>query len=213
MASVVVPDLHGCPHFLEWVQRRFPERHLIVLGDLINRGPDSRRVLQLALYLAAEGRATLLWGNHEDWVYGQSSRLKPAAQERWFRHHAHDLFKSYHSDARALSADLRQFASLAEPYVVEGAMLCAHAARPSLGTGPDDLLDMGYMWDRPASGLHPLPMHFFPDLRYSVHGHTPVKRPVVDLDGEGVVYIDLGTVRTGRFCVWDAETEAVVMYP
>ncbi|MFC3861605.1 hypothetical protein ACFOPQ_12630 [Deinococcus antarcticus] len=33
MTSVVVPDLHGCPHFLDWVRLKYPGRHLILLGD------------------------------------------------------------------------------------------------------------------------------------------------------------------------------------
>lgn len=213
MGSVVVPDLHGCPQFLEWVLWRFPERSLILLGDVINRGPDSRRTMGLVLELARERRATLLWGNHEDWMWDAAAKLSGPAQERWLRGKAGDLLHAYRDDAKTLMRDLTAFALFAQPYVVEGPMLCAHASRPSLGYSARDLLDKGYLRDRPQLGLHPLPTHLFPDLRYSVHGHTVFREPVVDLHGEGVVYLDLGSAKTGKFCVWDAEQEVVVKFP
>ena len=212
MTSVVVPDLHGCPHFLDWVRLKYPGRHLILLGDLINRGPDARRVMRTALGLAREGRATLLWGNHEDWAWIATAKLKLPAQERWFRSKGLELYESYVGDVKACMTDLTQFALLARPYVVEGDMLCAHAARPNLGRDPQDVLDRGYLRDRPSMGLHALPTHFYPELRYSVHGHTVVPRPIVDLNGEGVVYLDLGSAKTGKFCVWDSGRREVVMY-
>lgn len=213
--SIVVPDIHGQPEFLEWVLDAFPGRHLILLGDLIHRGPDSRRALQLAIVLAQQGRAQLLWGNHEHWVWTAVSRLPPQAWLDWFRFEDWDetLLHAYGGTPQGLAEcvhDLGVFASLAKPYVVEGEMLCAHAARPSLGRTPDDLLDDGYLWDRPGAGLHPLPTHFYPELQYSVHGHTVLKKPIVDLEGEGVVYVDLGSSKTGRFCVWDAESKQVI---
>lgn len=211
MNSIVVPNLHGCPHFLDWVRLRFPGRHLILLGDLINRGPDARVVMQTALRLAHERRATLLWGNHEDWAWATTAKLKFPAQERWFRSKGQELYQAYDRDVKACMADLTQFALLAHHYVVEGEMLCAHAARPSLGRSPQDLLDKGCLRDRPNMALHPLPKHFYPALRYSVHGHTVMPSPIVDLEGEGVVYLDLGSAKTGKFCVWDSASLEVVM--
>jgi len=212
LKSVVVPDLHGCPHFLDWVLERFPGRSLIFLGDLIHRGPDTRRTLRLALQLAEEGRATLLWGNHEYWVWDEMGALSPADREAWFQFEGEALLRSYSGGGGEALHDLNRFARLARSYHVEGEMLCAHAARPSLGRTPDELLDLGHLWDRPEMGLHALPTHFFPHLRYSVHGHTVFSAPLVDLEGEGVVYLDLGSVRTGRFCVWDAQAERTVIY-
>lgn len=209
MKAVVVPDLHGCPQFLEWVLERFPGRPLILLGDLIHRGPDSRATLRLALRLAEEGRATLLWGNHEHWAWQSAAWRSPFGREKWFRGEGHELFAAYGGKRHAVRETMHD---LARPYHVEGEMLCAHAARPRPGRTPGDVLGHGHIWDRPKKGLHPLPTHFFPALKYSVHGHTPQPRPVEDLDGQGVVYLDLGSARTGRFCVWDAQARRAVLY-
>lgn len=208
--SIVVPDIHGSLDLLHWVEARFPERHLILLGDLIHRGPQSRACLQKALAWGRDGRATLSWGNHEAWVYDDLVTM--GAAERWVRANEAELYAEYapHGGVKALRADLEAFADLALPYHVEGEMLCAHAARPSLGRAPSDLLDVGHLWNLPGDGQHPLPTHFFPALRYSVHGHTQMLRPVVDVEGAGVVYIDMGVSEVEGFCVWDAEERRVI---
>jgi serine/threonine protein phosphatase 1 len=61
---IAIGDIHGCATELaELLGKLAPERddRLVLLGDLVNRGPDSRGVLDLA----REHRATALLGNHE----------------------------------------------------------------------------------------------------------------------------------------------------
>lgn len=61
---IAIGDIHGCHlEFAELLTRLAPTRddRLILLGDLVNRGPDSNRVLDLA----REHRALALLGNHE----------------------------------------------------------------------------------------------------------------------------------------------------
>ena len=61
---IAIGDIHGCHlEFAELLARLAPTRddRLILLGDLINRGPDSRKVITLA----REAGASSLLGNHE----------------------------------------------------------------------------------------------------------------------------------------------------
>jgi len=61
---IAIGDIHGCAtEFAELLGKLAPGRddRLVLLGDLVNRGPDSRGVLDLA----REHRATALLGNHE----------------------------------------------------------------------------------------------------------------------------------------------------
>jgi len=211
--SIVVPDLHGCFHFLESTLEQFSDRHLIFLGDFIHRGPESRQTLQAVLELAESGRATVLWGNHEHWAYTELKDLPLADAREWCEEEGQALFKSYAGNFEELLEDMCvRLPRVARSYCVEGPMLCAHAARPSFGSSADQIFDEGYLWDRPEMGLHPLPLEFFPELRYSVHGHTVQGAPWVDLERDGVVYLDLGGWRTGEFCVWDAELEQIILY-
>jgi serine/threonine protein phosphatase 1 len=61
---IAIGDIHGCHvEFAELLARLelTPDDRLILLGDLVNRGPDSNKVLDLA----REHRAAALLGNHE----------------------------------------------------------------------------------------------------------------------------------------------------
>jgi predicted phosphodiesterase len=61
---IAIGDIHGChAEFAELLDRLGPTRddRLILLGDLINRGPDSGKVIDLA----RGHRAIALLGNHE----------------------------------------------------------------------------------------------------------------------------------------------------
>ncbi|WP_221028917.1 metallophosphoesterase [Actomonas aquatica] len=62
--TIIIGDIHGChaefTALLNRVQPRSDDR-VVLLGDLINRGPDSCRVLDIA----REVQATILLGNHE----------------------------------------------------------------------------------------------------------------------------------------------------
>lgn len=61
---IAIGDIHGChQEFSDLLQllKLEPEDRLIVLGDLINRGPDSRKVIELA----KKHHALALLGNHE----------------------------------------------------------------------------------------------------------------------------------------------------
>ena len=61
---IIIGDIHGChEEFSALLTRLAPrsEDQVILLGDLVNRGPDSLRVLDIA----REVRAIVLLGNHE----------------------------------------------------------------------------------------------------------------------------------------------------
>jgi serine/threonine protein phosphatase 1 len=61
---IAIGDIHGChQEFAELLERvEFsPDDQLILLGDLVNRGPDSCRVIDLA----RQHQAISLLGNHE----------------------------------------------------------------------------------------------------------------------------------------------------
>lgn len=61
---IAIGDIHGChAEFAELLERVAPtaQDRLILLGDLVNRGPDSLKVIDLA----RKHRAISLLGNHE----------------------------------------------------------------------------------------------------------------------------------------------------
>ena len=61
---------------------------LILLGDYVDRGPASRRVVEAVIKLVADG-AVALYGNHEDLMLAafagrQSGVMDSLAVEQWF---------------------------------------------------------------------------------------------------------------------------------
>lgn len=70
MARYVTTDIHGClqsfRHLVEHKLAFGPEDELYVLGDYVNKGPDSRGVLEYLMQLPQRGgRVVCLRGNHD----------------------------------------------------------------------------------------------------------------------------------------------------
>ena len=163
----VFGDIHGMIRPLEALLRAI-ERHddapeLMFVGDFVNRGPDSRAVIDLLISL---GNAHFVRGNHDDVfdqvLSGQSFAGKPGEEQRvmafqWFMQHGLD--KTFHSYGvtpselsrvarRAKDATLDELASTvpaahrkfirALPLVIErDDMFVAHA-KWDVYTGVDD---------------------------------------------------------------------------
>ena len=90
----IIGDVHGELGALEALLAHLAEagrteqRHLVFVGDLVDRGPDSLGVVRLVERLMHEGRASCLVGNHElnlllgkrrsgnEWFYGEEQPLR-----------------------------------------------------------------------------------------------------------------------------------------
>src|SRR5687768_11052256 len=96
----IIGDIHGMFRPLETILRPIPrldpDAHLIFVGDYVNRGLDSRKVIELLLTLK---NATFLRGNHDDIfdeiLHSQSycendSQGNPLAAFQWFMQHGLD---------------------------------------------------------------------------------------------------------------------------
>jgi bis(5'-nucleosyl)-tetraphosphatase (symmetrical) len=61
-----VGDVQGCAPSLKALIKKLPQKsHLIFLGDLVNRGPDSLGALRQLKSLQESGRAECILGNHD----------------------------------------------------------------------------------------------------------------------------------------------------
>ena len=81
MSRFATTDLHGClhtfRHLVEEKLRLTRSDELYLLGDYVNKGPDSRGVLDYLMYLQAVGyQVHCLRGNHDQ-------ALLDAARHRW----------------------------------------------------------------------------------------------------------------------------------
>jgi serine/threonine protein phosphatase 1 len=68
MSTYAIGDIHGCAKTLQVLLDTLDptaEDHLIFIGDYIDRGPDSKGVIDLLLELRKRVPCTFLRGNHE----------------------------------------------------------------------------------------------------------------------------------------------------
>jgi serine/threonine protein phosphatase 1 len=77
----VIGDIHGCCELLAALLARLGAMPLLVIGDVIDRGPDSRAVVDI---LAERGARGVL-GNHEEWfmAWFQGRGLDDLALRDW----------------------------------------------------------------------------------------------------------------------------------
>lgn len=95
--TLVISDIHGelelFEELLQQAEYDAAEDQLILLGDYVDRGPDSRGVLERVIELKKLG-AIVLSGNHDAMMLA-AAKGEPAALERWARNGAIPTLQSY----------------------------------------------------------------------------------------------------------------------
>lgn len=211
-----VGDIHGRLDLLEAILDRIEadarargpvgRRILVFLGDYVDRGPDSRGVVDRVISGLPQGfDAHFLKGNHEAILLNFLDDAR--SLDHWLLNGGDATMRSYGVDTERLArlgvppglwrkafaealpeAHLRFFKSL-KLSVSFGDYLFVHAGvRPGVpleGQSEDDLI-----WIRA-----PFLDHAGPFDKIVVHGHTPGKDPVTRPNRIG---IDTGAVFTGR---------------
>ncbi|MEX5572881.1 metallophosphoesterase [Pseudomonas lijiangensis] len=94
----LIGDVHGCAHTLEHLLEllgyrfqagvwRHPERRVIFLGDIIDRGPRIREALHIVRDMVVAGQAYCIMGNHEFNALGWVTPALPEGSQRFVREH------------------------------------------------------------------------------------------------------------------------------
>lgn len=184
---------------------------VVYLGDYIDRGPDSRGVLDLLIGEPLPGfRSVHLKGNHEEMLL--ACLHDPVRAGRlWLHNGGEQAVESYglaprgaplavcEAFARRLPSQHRAFLEGLSLHHTAGDYLFVHAGiRPGVPVerqAPEDLL-----WIRDLFLQSPADHG-----RLVVHGHTPVEEPEIRPNRIG---IDTGAFASGRLSclvLWDAE--------
>jgi len=224
MRIYAVGDIHGHLDLLDAVLARIdadlavhPVSNAIsvFLGDYIDRGPDSKGVLDRLISYRISRPAVCLMGNHEAFL---CEFLKnPDVLSDWGRYGGLDTLLSYGlaptmknqgQEYRKLASDLdrllpsshREFLSSLKKYFICGDFFFVHAGvRPGISLteqSEDDLL-----WIREDFLLCEDEFD-----KVIVHGHTPVLEPDVRPNR---INIDTGAYATGRLTCLVLESDQV----
>lgn len=207
----VIGDTHGCLDTLEemyaLIQRDLDwdppaDWHLVLLGDYVDRGPDSRGVLDWVAARLAEGRTTAVLGNH-DAMFLEAMEMDDGPNlELWLRIGGMQTIASFGVEdvppgpgalRRLLLAEVpERYRNLIRERPLThraGDYLFVHA-----GVDPERALD-----DQLAEDLVWIRRPFLDsDAEYEaviVHGHTPVEEIEIRPNRIG---LDTGAVFGGR---------------
>ena len=93
---IAIGDIHGCARALETLLEAIApiqSDRIIPLGDVIDRGPDSRRVVEQLLDLRTKCHLKPILGNHEEMMLGVF--IKKSDPHTWFRHGGAATLDSY----------------------------------------------------------------------------------------------------------------------
>ena len=110
--AYAIGDVHGRLDLLELLLYKIardrresgPARdYLIMLGDLIDRGPDSRGVIEVLMALPDDMRIVFLMGNHEEMMLRVLGD-EPDAVHQWLSYGGYELAQSYGVEVGKLAA-------------------------------------------------------------------------------------------------------------
>ena len=108
--TIAIGDIHGCAQalqaVLDAVQPTADDR-LVVLGDYVDRGPDSRVVVEQLLRLAAHCQLVTLLGNHEQMMI--RSLDSESYRAGWIQFGGQQTLASYGGEVSAIPPEHREF--------------------------------------------------------------------------------------------------------
>jgi serine/threonine protein phosphatase 1 len=219
MARFAISDLHGC-------QRTFlaaleviglnPDDELFLLGDFIDRGPNSRGLIDTIWGLQDQGyRVNCLKGNHEQICIDALNSTQ--WMSTWLKHGGRETMASFGD--RLPGDEYRKWMEQLPHFLETEGYILVHAGLNF--RKPDPLADRSSMlWIRNWS------QHLdrdWLDGRIVVHGHTPRLRPQIEenltfLNRAAVMNIDAGCCynfpdREGQLCVFNLDGKQLSFVP
>lgn len=209
---IAIGDIHGCSAALRALLTEIEltaEDRLVTLGDYVDRGPDSRGVIETLLEIEAAGQLLPLLGNHEEMMLGALRGTSPKGW--WIKYGGAQTLESYGytTDPSVIPEEHLAFLERCLPYCEADDTFFTHASYVA-----DEPLNQ-----QPAEALRwqSLQEHFpAPHLsgKRAIVGHTAQKNgEVLDADHlwcldtycYGGGWLTACDVRTGD--LWQADAE------
>ncbi len=190
---IAIGDIHGCYKSMEAMLEKlqpYTDRQFIFIGDYIDRGPDSMKVIERLIEFQQEVDCVFLRGNHEqmllDAVYRNDSNL-------WMMNGGQSTLQSYglkRRDSVLFPDDHQEFFDSTKMYHDTKDYFFVHAGISPAKTIEQSLEDDNeideFLWERSHLNAFRTPWE-----KTVVFGHTPRPKP---LRKDHMIGIDTGCV-------------------
>ncbi|QDT05774.1 Serine/threonine-protein phosphatase 1 [Rubripirellula lacrimiformis] len=201
MRRFAIGDVHGCSKALRTLIETIaptPEDELVFLGDYVDRGPDSRDVVDQVIALQNRCRVVTLRGNHEIMLQGVARG--GLSDTVWLANGGQATVSSYGGSLDKLPANHHEFFMDLLPYYETAKHIFVHAGYlPNLSMPAQE--EMTLYWNHLPT---PVPPPHQSGKRVIV-GHTPQPDNRI-LDAGHLVCIDTYCFGGGCLTAMDVET-------
>ena len=168
--TLAIGDVHGCSHALVTLLSAIGPKvndQFIFVGDLVDRGPDSKGVLDAVLELQSKCQVLLIMGNHEELMRNAISGRGLLAP--WYDAGGKSTIESYGGDLSLIPTNHIRLLMNARPYYESEAGIFIHASLES--DLPMNIQTSDYLrWKHLGGSERP---HF--SGKRVICGHTPQK--------------------------------------
>lgn len=191
MGLIAIGDIHGCAETMDALLERLElsdDDHLLFVGDYIDRGPDSKGVIDRCLELRKEYECTFLRGNHEALMLGY---INEGAFNLWRVNGGVATLQSYMSNGQEVDIpeEHKKFVRDTEMFYETDDYLFVHAGLKSdltIRENLDQFDEEVFLWERGHLNAEEYAWE-----KTIVCGHTPQPEPI---DHEKLILIDTGCV-------------------
>ena len=203
----VIGDIHGCYERLKTLLKKLHIKNndmLIFLGDYIDRGTDSKKVVEEVINLRSQYHIITLLGNHEKMLLDILQKSLPI--EMWLFNGGETTLLSYGIKKYNISSDLfppehiEFFKSLLPYYEMDNYIFVHAGLKPNIPLGKQSIDDLVWIRDE----------FIYSDCDFGkvvVFGHTPLAEPLFLKNKIG---IDTGAVYGGKLtCLVLPEKEII----
>jgi serine/threonine protein phosphatase 1 len=189
--TLVVGDIHGCDTALEILLDKMepqPTDRLVILGDVIDRGPGSCEAIDELLRAERTCELTFILGNHEEMMLDVLASGPP---QMWLRHGGIATLDSYGGRVDRIPDAHLELLNRAVAYWESSSVICVHAnLEPGVNLASQQ--PAWLRWQK-LTGLE-FP---HPSGKLVVCGHTPQANGL-PLIGDGWICLDTWAY-TGRY--------------
>lgn len=217
MSTYIISDIHGCNKTFRKALKNVALKktdNLILLGDLIDRGIDSKGVLDTVILLRDHGfNVICIKGNHEQMLIDGLNDTY--AKVQWIRNGGKQTLQSFlTSDITGIPQSYIDFINSFEDYVLLRDYILVHAGLDMTLKNPFEDKE-SLLWLRE---WEPVYNKIWLGNKKLIHGHTPLKdfQIIEQLDPphpqvwgiDGGVYLR-GDEGYGKLCIFELETKKV----